>query len=356
MKYNTYEWKISPKSSFLTEIESDILFGHFIWAMKYIEGEEFLKKKLDEFKDGNTPFIFSNGFLDDEFPFLKKINLSIEETKEFAKLLDGENNKINQRTVVLALKKLKKYKTIDKEVFEELLLNKNEKDLYIDIFNMKRDPMTLKKYKDDILDKKARFENWAEGKIQKRSKVVVKNIMKNKINRLNNGTEQADGSSGLFSDTETFYNSNAEITIFIKVRSDIKISQVKKYLNYIEDTGYGKKKNIGKGNFKTISFEKKERIFEEINNPNGFVVLSNYIPIKEDFSEIVSGDIMTKRGKLGGDYSHSEKPFKKPIVMYKPGSLFKGEIAEIKGQALNNIHYNKDIFQYGFGFCVGVKI
>lgn len=356
MKYDTYEWKISPKSSFLTEIESDILFGHFIWAMKYIEGEEFLKEKLNEYKNGNPPFIFSNGFLNNEFPFLKKINLSIEETKEFAKLLDGENNKMNQKNVVLALKKLKKYKNVNREVFEELLGEITEKDLYIDIFKMKRDPMTLKKYEDDIMDKKSRFYAWTKGEIQRESKISIKNIMKNKINRLNNGTEQADGTSGLFSDIEKFYNSNVEITIFIKIRDDIKISQVKKYLNYIEDTGYGKKKNIGKGNFKTISFDKIGNIFGKINAPNGFMVLSNYIPIKQDFSEIISGDIMTKRGKLGGDYSHFDKPFKKPIVMYKPGSLFKGEVADVKGQALENIHYNKDIFQYGFGFCVGVKI
>ena len=65
MDYNIYELIIKPKSSFITNLESDIIWGHIMWMMKYIEGEPKFKEILDEFNNGNPPFIVSNGFYTD---------------------------------------------------------------------------------------------------------------------------------------------------------------------------------------------------------------------------------------------------------------------------------------------------
>jgi len=150
-------------------------------------------------------------------------------------------------------------------------------------------------------------------------------------------------------------NSKYNLSIFFKLRSDINIKKFEKYLKYIEDCGYGKKKSSGKGYFETIKFEKND-YFTSNTESNAYIVLSNYIPNDKDYEEVFYGDTMVKRGKLGDIKSFSEKPFKKPIIMYKPGSIFKGEMADIKGKMLGNIHFEKDIVQYGYGFTVGVKI
>ena len=43
MGYSTWKIKLKPKSSFITPIQSDTLFGSMIWALKMIEGEKFIE-------------------------------------------------------------------------------------------------------------------------------------------------------------------------------------------------------------------------------------------------------------------------------------------------------------------------
>ena len=61
--------------------------------------------------------------------------------------------------------------------------------------------------------------------------------------------------------------------------------------------------------------------FKIPDQPNCFVSLSNYIPKKTD---PVQGQykIHVKYGKLGQAYAHADNPFKKPLLMLKPGAVF----------------------------------
>ena len=48
MGYSTWKIKLKPKSSFITPIQSDTLFGSMIWALKMIEGEKFIENIIEE--------------------------------------------------------------------------------------------------------------------------------------------------------------------------------------------------------------------------------------------------------------------------------------------------------------------
>lgn len=70
--YETYLWKIKPISSFITPWQSDTIYGHFLWGISLLYGDDEVRKVIDDFKKLNSPFIISDGFIDGKLPFLKR--------------------------------------------------------------------------------------------------------------------------------------------------------------------------------------------------------------------------------------------------------------------------------------------
>ncbi len=65
------------------------------------------------------------------------------------------------------------------------------------------------------------------------------------------------------------------------------------------------------------------RFTELINGltKNAVVMLSNYIPAAKDPQQ-GRYKAFIKYGKLGGEFTFLDNPFKKPVMMFKPGSVF----------------------------------
>lgn len=378
MEYNVYELKILPKSSFMTFLESDIIWGHIIWAMNYIEGEESVLNTIKEYKSEEPPFIISNGFYSGLLPFINKKVINRSDTNLFKEILSIEGTEGDIKTIN-ALKKIKKIKSVSLEIFEELREGNNNKNIVKECFEGKRCPKCFEKSEkiDCKINKNLNTEYKNNCKIfhnndfvdedlkcileKDKNNILSNNIlldlvMKNNINRLTGTTNDESNFKGLFNQKEYYYDTKNTISIYFKIRKDFEIKKIEKYLDFIQKDGFGKRKSTGKGFFEIISFEKNDTLFKNIKNPNGYIVLSNYIPKENDFDDIISSEIMTKRGKLGGEYSFSEKPFKKPIVLYKAGSVFKGKYKEYHGKMLENIHFDKNIMQYGYSFSVGVNL
>ena len=101
---------------------------------------------------------------------------------------------------------------------------------------------------------------------------------------------------------------------------------------------------------------KEYKDFESNFDYNGYIVLSNYVPREGDYSEVISGDILTKRGKVAEGSEIAEFPFKKPFVYYVPGSIFREAENEIKGRVLEKIHIDPKVVQIGIPFVLGVNI
>lgn len=85
--------------------------------------------------------------------------------------------------------------------------------------------------------------------------------------------------------------------------------------------------------------------------------LSSFCPDETDPTEGLYKTFV-KYGKLGEEFTFCGNPFKKPLLMIKPGSAFKtdGKPKEYYGRMVDKIAPAKEseVIQYAFAFAVPV--
>lgn len=351
-----YKLIIKPETSFCQEVQSDTLFGHICWAIKYIYGESKLLEFLKLFEE-KPPLIISSGF-----PSINNIDfipkpvlrpLDIKEEKELeAKFL---NKNYSEYAFYAALKFLNKQNFIPVEVLEIVKDNLSYFNLYNLIFE-KGDNCPINFIKKPSECKNSGLDCYFFNKENKECplslniNLKIEDVYHNTINRLTN-TVLEEG--GLYSVINYFFDS--KIIVYI-VDDYFGFDEINKIFEFISVSGYGKDKSTGKGAF---SFE----LIEEFNlpnsvSPNGFITLSNFFP-EDNFKITGYYEIFTKFGKLGGDWSRKPgiNPFKKPIIFIKPGSfIFTSPLKEYYGKLIKNVNVNPDIVQYGITLPLGVKV
>lgn len=354
MNYNIWKIKLKPKSSFLTPIQSDTLFGSMIWALKMIEGEEFIETLVEETKNYNPPFIFSNPIINGNYPIFGELS------KEFLDEIDNVKLKEFDRKKIEFYKAIKKKKYISRGVFEELLNGKKLEQIYLDVLEGKRDFSNLEKRKNPRNSKISEdfLEEILNGKTdenktinESRKSFIIEGRIRNQINRLGTIKEE-ENDTRLFEQNEIKFFEETEIEIFVKIRDDFDIKKFEYGLKYISFNGYGKSASTGKGQFEIIEIE-PEKIFRERKAKNSFVVLSNYIPNIEDDVEVRNSNLLTKKPKA----YMTENPFKNYFICYTEGSYFKGKSDSVKGRVLENLKKDdsKNI-QCLIPFVIGVDV
>ena len=181
-------------------------------------------------------------------------------------------------------------------------------------------------------------------------------VAHNTINRM---TERVYEPGGFFSEIETHYAPDTEVEIYIRSKSFF-IKELQELFQFIVQNGYGKDKSIGKGQLELKELEKCN--FNGFQDSNGFMSLSSFIPAKNNPTDGYY-EIITKYGKLGGDYAKSGfdgqrlNPFKKPLIMLKAGSsFFAPQKDEIYGKLLQNVHKSDKIKHYGYAFPLRIKM
>lgn len=354
MNYNVWKIKLKPKSSFLTPIQSDTLFGSMIWALKMIEGEEFIETLVEETKNYNPPFIFSNPIINGNYPIFGELS------KEFLDEIDNVKLKEFDRKKIEFYKAIKKKKYISRGVFEELLNGKKLEQIYLDVLEGKRDFSNLEKRKNPRNSKISEdfLEEILNGKTdenktinESRKSFIIEGRIRNQINRLGTIKEE-ENDTRLFEQNEIKFFEETEIEIFVKIRDNFDIKKFEYGLKYISFNGYGKSASTGKGQFEIIEIE-PEKIFRERKAKNSFVVLSNYIPNIEDDVEVINSNLLTKKPKA----YMTENPFKNYFICYTEGSYFKGKSDSVKGRVLENLKKDdsKNI-QSLIPFVIGVDV
>lgn len=123
-------------------------------------------------------------------------------------------------------------------------------------------------------------------------------------------------------------------------------------------TGFGKKKSSGYGAIEWNGMDDYTKLTEPIEGCNGFYALGNYLPSVED--EIKDGyyRFFVKYGKLGETGASGPNPFKKPMIMMKPGSCFEVEKArEFFGRLTipGEISSTNNVVQFGMPFTLNIK-
>ena len=185
-----------------------------------------------------------------------------------------------------------------------------------------------------------------------------KSLLRNAINRITSTVEKGK----LFSSDFNFYNENAVLDLYIKISEFFNIDEIKLLFDYISKSGYGADSSTGSGAF---SFEVEENNDNNVNSEgvNAFISLSNYSPRSTDPRE-GGYKVFTKYPKLSAALGH-KNPFKSPVMLIKPGAVFKvssGEAKEFYGRLIEGMaenvksDLNIDIVQCGLTFPYFIKI
>ena len=328
----TYRIKIILKSSLITYLQADTLFGHIMWAIRYIKGNKFLEELLEEYS--KTPsFLISDGF---KSGYLPRPIVAPIDTQALQEIIKAKKNlKDDKKELVNALieiKELKKVRQIPFSIYEKLSQNYNEEGLYTYLLKDAENILGLKKEEEEAL------------------------ITHNTINRVTNSVLEE---GGFFQQTERFYKKGYSFDIYIKVlNSSFSMEDIKEALEYISQTGFGKDKSTGKGYFQ---IESLDTVDLDRFKGNAVMSLSTFIPSGDELKEGYY-EVFTKFGKLGGDYAMASKdvyynPFKKPLIMMKPGSTFYCDsIKPYFGSLIEDVHSNPKIKHYAFMFPIGINI
>lgn len=306
---NTYRLKIKPLSNFATPWHADTIFGSLCWLIVWREGVDALGPFLQQYLDGDPPFILSDGFPTDFMPAPAHLPLIFNDAETYDKY--GE------------YKHLKGLAFLNTHDFQEIRQGHN------------------------CLPGKSNFKPFQPV-----------TTLHNTISRITGTT----GEEGSLYEIEEWTMNKEELrddllSIYLRIKDgwEDKAFNLFKELSHV---GYGKKKSIGKGSFEIVGELERFAGFDDFNDSNGFIMLNNFAPAASD---PIDGYYKTtvKYGKLGGEYTFCGNPFKKPLVMISAGSVFKtdDEIKDYYGRMVPNISPAlKNVVHYGYGFAVPCRI
>jgi CRISPR-associated protein Csm4 len=291
----TYKIQLRLKSGTITPFHADTIFGHLCWMVAYQQGDDGVQEFLQPFKDGNPPFLLSDGFPGDYLPKPLGVQFAVSDISQ-----------------------LKKFK--------------NMHFISLADFSCFRDA-----------------EQLPPSVIQH----PVKSSLSphNSISRLTNSTF-AEG--GLYSLEEHFVSI---VSIYVKTISEKWKDKVVQLFADLSIGGYGRKKSIGKGNFCVEQCEEFKGL-PEVSDANGFVSLSHFCPAEKDPTDGMY-KIFIKYGKLGDRFTFCGNAFKRPLVMLKPGAIFKTESKprEYYGRLIDKdiAPAKPEVVQYAYAFAVPIK-
>lgn len=331
----TFKIILELRSSLRTPFHADTLFGHFCWAMRFLEGKEALKAWLDGFED--SPTLISNGFLKDRFPRPLTRPLSLG---QLGKLLGFDPDAPPSPEKVIIANRLKKLKKIS--LIEEQWFWDNRENLSPEI-------LTSMLYKQVVKEEEAPGEQKTTRKRRQEEMAVMHNTFNRQEGRVLEG--------GLYEFDELFYldeQDQPERFWFLVQSETLDEKRLAALMEFIAHSGFGADKSTGKGVIEVESIQ--DFPIQECRNPNAFVSLSNFIPARP---EELNGyyQPLTKYGKLGGEYAAGYNPFKKPLVMLQAGALIKDESFTPEkryGKLQADVHKDPDIKHYGYVFPIAV--
>ncbi len=314
----TYQLKWTLKSALSTEPESDTIFGHFCWTYLYLKGEKALTDFLHSIKIKEKAMEMSHAFLDQNIP-VPKLPLSLDQIKQIEKGTDF----IYERD----RKGFKKLKNFSIDHYHTYRHNFSLIDLYRDHYSHKTD-----------------LERYNQSQAQKHT------ITHNTINRIS-GTTGNDGS--LYQEISHYYPEKSVFYSWIKTDC-FELVELQEIFNQIALAGFGKNKHTGKGHF-SIEIEDANPSLFNLPDANAWLLLSNCVPSANDSTQVFYNS-KVKFPKLGGFKALTDSPFKYPVFMFTPGTVFIGKQAPT-GSILENIHpFQPEVVQNLCAFTLPLRL
>lgn len=329
-EYENYTIDISLKSPIVTQFQSDTIFGHICWAIRFLQWgiPDKLHDFLNAYDNGQPPpLLVSNGFPKGYLPKPLIPPITQQELEDVI----GTENRISDSFKV---KTIKNTAIISKGDFFQL---QKGKITPLELFKMMFERHQV------IVDESRKFQAMV--------------VQHNTVNRIEGKVK-----TGLYSQEEVFYDEDSgKFEIYLRTNY-FGIDDLQRIFGYIKEQGFGRDKSTGKGYF-DIDEIKVGIDLPQCEKPNAFMTLSSYIPTENDPTNGYYG-MLLKYGKLGGLYAKGvpevgRNPFKKPLIMFSVGSTFYDtgySNGRAYGSLLRGVHHNDEIRHYAYAFPIGINL
>ncbi|MDA3052862.1 hypothetical protein OFO01_05260 [Campylobacter sp. JMF_01 NE2] len=305
---------ISPKSSFLTPLKGDTLFGQICWAINYKFGEKFLNNLLDSYD--TAPFlVVSDAFASG---FVPKPNLPLKF------LLNDEKADEKKKEI--------------------------RKKIWLSVENLINGEFDKAKTNAEVVQNSENSEKSENLANSQHPQIIVRNT----INRLSFTTGESDEFAPF--SLQEFTISERDI-YFLLDEAKFSKDDLQKTLEFIGKMGYGKKSTIGKGRFEICEFIELSTLQ---SSAKSFMTLS---PVVLNCDAVKNAkecyyEPFVRFGKHGGDLANSS-PFKKPILLADTGAVVEYESEkELKfiGRAVRGISAHESTLHQGYAIVLQVRI
>ena len=341
-----YRYSVYPLSPVMTPLMSDTFFGHFCWALVYKHNEKYLENFLDLYNEEKTaPVLFSSAFVSGylprpELPLPKRKEIRTFVDEKFVtgenKSFDNLNEKQRRFKGMEAVKAWNKIRFIEEKDWLQLKNSYSEMLLY------------------EIFYKKFIAGHTLQAKIMK-NEISASNT----VNRISGTVDEETG--GLFQREKEWYHENTKLDLYVETGSNEFASVADWFLTeHLPSYGFGKDKTVGMGYLKICKDKSFNPDIFNVSNANAAVTLS-----MTAFDKIMEYPsyyrLMTKFGKLGGSYAFSSptggktRPFKKPVMMMEPGSIFFTSEQLNNKPLLKDVHSDKNIRHAGVPLTLPLK-
>ena len=295
-----------------TPLHSDTIFGHFCWIYRYIYGEKRLKEDILKNYETSPNIIFSCGFPSGYLPRPMLAPVSLKELENLIKdepFLKG----------LEILKEVKKIKFAPVKMLENLHKNLSAINVIKSLLKEKKNSPSVRPF----------------------------TMLHNSICRLSGRVQEFYHMDYMIYENKEPY---FDIDIYLKTNIIVE-KKIREAFEVLGSYGFGKDKSLGAGRFKLLDVKKVSFPQEG----NAVMSLSYFVPdngLKDGYYSL-----LTKFGKLGGHYAITEIPFKNPLILMEPGSVFKIEtIKDYYGVAIKNIHAKMKIKHQTYLFPYFVKL
>lgn len=330
----TYAVYMNPKGSIASQIGSDTLFGALCWAIRMLSGAETLKTILCAFNEhpkfvvsSAFPYLYRHGqkvrfFPKPLLPGLSSVQLNrlVSGSREVKRA--SQNSLQRKRPLVEVLEKEKKIMSaayVSDRLFEEIVAGKTTVETLLSrLVHRGVGEQDVERVGDALITKGERMLIDPDGERQSFWSEI--DIQRNEIDRLIGSTVEGR----LFFVKEVLFVRDIAGLWFILCTDDLDC--MKPLLRYMQDTGIGGDRTVGKGHFSIPLDEIREIELPDAGEAaNCFIALSRYMPTKEEHifdQRPLSYALSTIRPKHESKLARiSQRIYKKMLRLFEPGSI-----------------------------------
>lgn len=150
------------------------------------------------------------------------------------------------------------------------------------------------------------------------------------------------GASTKWNRDETWLDGDYHFYIYSTI---FDFADIQKLTELVLRSGLGAKRSVGKGQFGLLGVKEVDYVGDKVENPNGYMVISDYIPNKDD-STLGIYTARVYRGATGGVE-------KAPIALINAGAKFTGKLP---AKAVGRLEYDELTNTYTCGRALAVPI